>query len=472
MEAYFLSARLQRAPRVPMSELAAYLGRLTRSPAFKFFLIAFLVILLLVPMLLVASLVGERDGRAREVRADIARVWGGSQQLFGPLLIVPYTVRVVANDGERRIEQLAERRAVFTPEQLSITAEAATQVLHRGIYQAPVYTTKLRIAGRFPSPEIGDVVSDPQSVRWRDAILALGIGDVSGLKEAAVLKLDGQTEVPFLPSLGVPGVQASGIHAKLPAFAAAGQPGGAPTPAFTFQLDLVLAGSLALEFAPAARETRLAMTSDWPDPSFSGAFLPIERSLSATGFTARWTVPHLARSVPQAWTLADPGLDRFRPFYFGVQLFQPVGFYDLVMRAVKYDVLFVGLAFMGVFVLELSSPRRVHAVQYLFVGMALTFFYVLLLSLAEHIGFAVAYMVAATLTGGMLALYVARSLESRTQGLLMAAVFAVLYGLLYLILRLEDYALLAGAAVGFLTLTIVMFATLHVDWSGAERREA
>src|SRR5262249_32692257 len=152
--------------------------------------------------------------------------------------------------------------------------------------EAPVYTTKLRIAGRFASPDIGDVASDPQSVRWRDAILALGIADVSGLKEVAVLKLDGQTEVPFLPSLGVPGIQARGIHAKLPAFGTTGRPGGSP-PAFAFQLDLVLAGSLALEFAPAARETRLAMTADWPDPSFSGAFLPTERSLSATGFTAR-----------------------------------------------------------------------------------------------------------------------------------------------------------------------------------------
>jgi len=332
----------------------------------------------------------------------------------------------------------------------------------------------VRIAGRFPTPDIGDVVSEPQSVRWRDAILVLGISDVSGLKEAAVLKLNGQMEVPFLPSLGIPGAQLSGIHAKLPALGpAAQQPAtGEPTPAFTFQLDLVLAGSLSLEFAPAARESRLAMSSDWRDPSFSGAFLPTERSLSATGFTAAWTIPHLARSVPQAWSLSDQGIDRFRPYYFGVSLFQPVGFYDLVMRAVKYDVLFVALAFMAVFVLELSSRERVHPVQYLFVGMALTFFYVLLLSLAEHIGFAVAYLAAAAATGGMLAVYVAKSLRSRNQGLLMAAVFAALYGLLYLILRLEDYALLAGALVGFLTLTIVMFATLHVDWSGAERREA
>lgn len=213
------------------------------------------------------------------------------------------------------------------------------------------------------------------------------------------------------------------------------------------------------------------MTSDWPDPSFSGAFLPSDRSVSPGGFSAAWTVPHLARSVPQAWNLTEEGIDRFRPYYFGVSLFQPVGFYDLIMRAVKYDLLFVGLAFMAVFVLEIVSRVRVHPVQYLFVGVALTFFFVLLLSLAEHIGFATSYLAAATATGGMLAIYVARSLRGFAYGLIMAVVFAILYGLLYAILRLEDYALLAGALVGFVTLTIIMFATLNVDWSGGERHE-
>jgi inner membrane protein len=448
-----------------MSDLAASLGRLIRSPAFKFFLISFLILLIIIPMYLAANLVSERESRARQVRAEIGRVWGQAQQVLGPLLVLPYTVRVTTSDGDRRVEQSIERRAVFTPEQLDIKAETMTKVLHRGIYEAPVFTAKVHIAGRFLAPDIGDVVADPQSVRWHDAMLLVGLSDVSGLKESAVLKINEQTEVPFMPSLGVPGTPLNGIHAKLPAATAA----ATPTAAFAFQLDLVFAGSMSLEFAPAARVTRVSVTSDWPDPSFSGAFLPSDRTVSPAGFTATWTIPHLARSVPQAWSVPDEGIDRFRPYYFGVSLFQPVGFYDLIMRAVKYDLLFVGLAYMAVFVLEIFSRVRVHPVQYLFVGVALTLFYVLLLSLAEHIGFATSYLAAATATGGMLAIYVARSLRGYTYGLIMAVVLAILYGLLYAILRLEDYALLAGALVGFATLTIVMFATVDVDWSGGER---
>ena len=141
-------------------------------------------------------------------------------------------------------------------------------------------------------------------------------------------------------------------------------------------------------------------------------------------------------------------------------------FYDLVTRAAKYGVLFVALAFMAVFVLELLSGRRVHPVQYLFVGLAMIFFYVLLLSLAEHIGFAAAYVIAVGASGGMLSVYVGKALASLRQGAIMLGVLLVLYGLLYLILNLEDYALLAGAILGFVALTTVMFATLRVDWSG------
>ena len=458
-----------------MSDLAASLRRLIRSPAFKFFLISFLILLLLIPMFMVAGLVSEREGRAREVRSEIAKVWGQPQQLFGPFLVVPYTIRIEVREGDKLVERLQERRAVFTPEQLDIKTDAVSKVLHRGIYDAPVFTAKVGVSGRFLKPDIGDVVADAQSVRWRDAILVLGLSDVSGLKEAAVLKINEAIDIPFAPSLGIPlgpSNPLNGIHAKLSGAGPAvlPSPDAAPLP-FSFRLDLVFSGSASLQFAPAARETKVAMKSDWPDPSFSGAFLPVERSVSKTGFTAAWTVPHLARSVPQAWGLSEQGIDRFRPYQFGVSFFQPVGFYDLVTRAVKYAVLFVGLAFMAVFVLELLSHVPVHPVQYLFVGMALIFFYVLLLSLAEHIGFATAYWTAALATGTMLSVYVAKSLGDRRRGLIMAAVFVLLYGLLYFILRLEDYALLAGALVGFATLTIVMFATLKVDWSGREQKE-
>ena len=453
-----------------MEQLFSAIQGLVRSPAFKFFLVAFLILLLLVPLVLVFGLVHEREGRARQVQGEVARVWGAAQQLSGPFLVVPYTVRIEIVQGDKRIEQLQERRAVFLPEQLDVKAHAASKVLYRSIYEVAVYTARATLEGRFLAPDIADVASDVVSVRWADATFALGLTDVSGLKEAAVLRINDQREVPFAPSIGIPTINQSGIHVKL---AAAGDQilnaPDQPPKAFAFKLELVFGGSTSLEVAPVARETHMTMTSDWPHPSFSGAFLPTERSVRADGFSASWRVPHLARSVPSAWSLANAGIDRFRPHQFGVQLYQPVDFYNLVTRAAKYAVLFLSLAFMAVFVLELVAGRPMHPVQYLFAGLAMVFFYVLLLSLAEHIGFGRAYLVAAAACGGMLATYVGMALQSRMRGLMMLAVFGALYGLLYLILKLEDYALLAGALLGFAVLTVVMFATLRVDWSG--RRE-
>jgi inner membrane protein len=236
---------------------------------------------------------------------------------------------------------------------------------------------------------------------------------------------------------------------------------------FAFTLDLVFNGSVSLLAAPVARDTRVSLASDWPHPSFSGSFLPDERRIASSGFTASWKIPHLARSVPEAWSLSEAGLERLLPYAFGVRLVAPVDFYSLVNRAVKYAVLFVALAFMAVFCLELVSECQVHPVQYVFTGVALVFFYVLLLSFAEHLGFTLAYLLASIATAAMLASYVGAALGSVQQGLVMMIVFSITYAILYLVLQLEDYALLAGSIVGFIALTIVMFATLRVDWSGA-----
>ncbi|WP_295557172.1 cell envelope integrity protein CreD [uncultured Hyphomicrobium sp.] len=448
-----------------MSDVIRSAGRVARSPAFKFFLIAFLILILLIPLLIVAALVSEREGRSREVVSDVARTWGGTQQLSGPFVVVPYIVRIESKEGDKVIQTTQERRAVFLPEELSIAGDGRSNVLYRSIFDVNVYTAKLTIDGSFAVPDMADVDPNAVSVRWRDALFVLALSDVAGLKEAASLTVNGQETLPFSPSAGLPGIYTSGMHAKL-AGASSIIEGETPPKAFRFHADLHFSGSGALAFAPTARETKVALTSDWPHPSFTGAFLPIEREVKADGFSAKWRVPHLARSVPNGWMLSDGGLDRFQPHLFGVTFYQPVDFYDLVTRAVKYGILFLAVGFMGVFVLELLSEKRVHSVQYLFVGIAMVFFYVLLLSFAEHIGFTKAYLIASAATGGMLATYVAKALDNTRSGLLMAALFTLLYGFLYLILQLEDYALLAGALLGFGALTAVMFATLKVDWSG------
>jgi inner membrane protein len=459
-----------------VESLTAALGRLLGSPAFKFFLICGLILVLGIPLLIVWGLIGEREQRAAGVRQTVAQEWGGSQYIDGPLLIVPYTVKRVTAEGDKRIEEVVEKRAVFLPKSLKIGGKATTKVLHRSIYDVAVYTSLLDFEGSFAAPDIAEVAADAQSVRWRDAVLAVAVSDVSGLKEAASLSIDGSETLSFEPSIGVPAIRAGGIHVRLASaaklFAAPGAaPDAAPAGlnAFDFKFQLTLNGSSELTFAPVAQQTTVDLSSDWRDPSFMGAFLPNDRTIEATSFSARWQIPHLARSVPQSWTLGDQDLERMSPYAFGVRFIVPVDFYQLVSRAAKYATMFLATAFMAVFLLEIRSTRQVHPVQYLFVGLTMTFFYLLLLSLAEQIGFLWAYLIAALATGGMLSLYVARVQGNLNKGLVMAGVFFVLYGLLYLILQMEDYALLAGAIAGFVMLAVVMFSTLHVDWSGHKR---
>ena len=442
-------------------------GRIVRSPAFKFFLILLLIILLLVPLLLVNALIWDREQRAAGVREEVGRLWGPTQRVLGPFLVVPYTVRVFVGDGDRRVERIDERYAIFTPTALEVSGRTETTTLRRSIFEVPVYTANLKLFGSFATPRIEDVASETASVRWRDAKLVLAISGVAGLKEASALKIDGATDVPLAPSLGFKSGNLTGVHARL---AGAGpavvpQPPG-PLRPFTFTLELALKGSVALTVAPVARETRLALRSDWPHPSFTGAFLPDTREVTSAGFTAAWKIPHLARSVPEAWSTSEATLQRLEPYAFGVSMIAPVDFYSLVNRAAKYGIMFVAMAFMAVFCLELVAARPVHAVQYLFTGIALVFFYVLLLSLAEHLGFTMAYVLASLATGAMLAAYVGYAMASAARGFAMLAVFAVIYGMLYLILQLEDYALLAGAILGFVALAVVMFTTRRVDWSG------
>jgi inner membrane protein len=448
------------------------MGRVLRSPAFKFVLILVLIILLLVPLLLVYALIWERESRAQGVRREVGQLWGPEQRILGPFLVVPYTVRIETVQGEKRIEQIQERRAVFTPEALEVSGRADAKTLRRSIFEVPVYAARLKLSGRFAAPRMADVAAEVVAVRWRDTAFVLGLSGVAGLKEAAVLKIAGADDTPFAPSVGFPSTHLSGIHAKLAGAGTGAMPDpDQPPQPFAFTVDLTFNGSLALSVAPVARETRVSLSSDWPHPSFSGAFLPDDRQVASSGFTAAWKIPHLARSVPEAWSLAETGLERLQPYAFGVAMIDPVDFYSLVNRAAKYGIMFVALAFMAVFCLELASARRVHPVQYLFTGISLVFFYVLLLSLAEHLGFTHAYLAASAARGAMLALYVGAAMSSAIRGLVMLVVFAAIYGMLYLILQLEDYALLAGAIVGFVALAIVMFVTLRVDWSGGSARE-
>lgn len=439
--------------------------RLVRSPSFKFFLVAGLILLLLIPLGIIWYTVYEREGRAVSVRNEIAGTWGGPQRISGPYLLVPYTIKVLTREDDKDIERREDRLAVFLPDSVNVTGDTATEIRKRSIYEATVYTGKLHIDGRFSSPDIRLVHKDVAAVHWQDAIIALTISDVSGLKESASLMINGNKQIPFEPGVGLSNSAYSGINVRPFMNAKSEMP-----EAFSFSTDLSFKGSSSIDFDPVGRETKVSLKSDWPHPSFGGAFSPEKKEIHPSGFDASWGVTHLARSVPQSWSTSGVSdsevFSRFTNQSFGVNFYVPVDYYDLVNRATKYGVMFITVAFLGVFVLEMSSGKAVHPVQYIFVGLTMILFYVLLLSLSEHIGFMMAYVAASTATGGMLSLYVGKVLCDWRRGLIMLSVFLILYSLLYLILRLQDYALLAGAIAGFVMLTVTMFATLKVKWSG------
>jgi inner membrane protein len=437
------------------SKLVSWLS----SPSVKLFLIGALVLVLTIPLIMVYGILTERQSRAWSVESEIAGSWGGAQSLAGPFLILPFTSteRQVVDNQSRDVT--VKRYAVLLPETLKIEGQAKSDVLRRSLFDVTVYRAQLTLTGRFAAPELAGLVR-PETVLWDEAMLVLSVSDVRAFKDQVQLVIPGGKPLSFEPSAGPAGAGTgiSGIHLTLPAVTAKA--------GFDFTIPLTLNGSQSLGFAPAGRATEAELSSDWPHPSFTGAFLPDRREISGKGFSASWAVPHLARNVPQRFLLPDYGLNALDQASFGVRFYQPVDFYQLVERALKYAPFFIAAVFVVAFLLETLSGRRVHMAQYLFIGMAQVIFYLLLLAFSEQIGFTGAYALGAGATIGLVGLYAGIILKGVGRGLLMLVTLMAVYGLLYLLLRLEDYALLAGALAAFFLLAVTMFATLKVNWRG------
>ena len=229
-----------------------------------------------------------------------------------------------------------------------------------------------------------------------------------------------------------------------------------------FALQLDLAGTGRIGWVPLADENRVHLQSTWPHPSFDGDFLPRTRTVSASGFEAAWSVPSLSTQAQQQFV--QQGEQRRAPESFSVSLGNPVDVYRMTERATKYGMMFIVLTFAAFFVLEMVRRWRIHPMQYLMIGAALVLFFLLLLSIAEHLDFVWAYLVASAACIGLLAHYLRHVLGGWTPGLLMSGLLVALYGVLYGILISEDNALMMGSLLMFGVLAAIMVATRKVDW--------
>ncbi len=430
-------------------------SRVMRSPGLKFVLLSVLTILMAIPLFFIHLALSDREERAAGAIQDVAAGWGGPQTVAGPVLLVPYTVPVEATTATGAPIQTLERRvAVLLPENLGVKAYASEQTRWRGIFSVPVYRAAIDLHATFDKSALAGIARNGATILWNEAAISVLVSDPHGLADSVAMTVNGRT-VAFQPGSGMEDDGPAGIQAPLNL--------SGPDD-LTIDTHFALRGARELSFAPLGRRTTASLQSSWANPSFFGAFLPSERKVGKDGFTASWVVPYLARGFGQSFPTAGRAGNLLLTAASGVKFYQPVDHYQLVERSLKYAIMFIALAFLIFFVMETVSPKRLHAIQYALVGAAQVLFYLLLLSLSEHIGFKLAYGVASLATIALTSAYALSALANKARAAVLCVNLAGLYGLLYVILNAEDYALLIGSGLLFAALAATMFVTRKIDW--------
>jgi inner membrane protein len=414
-----------------------------------------LTILLLIPVTWIYSVVSERTERRNAAVREVSQTWGGAQLVAGPVLNIPYSVDWTDANGR---PQRTTAVASILPRDVTVAARLDPEVRHRGIFAAVVYHTTLAITGHFDRPDLSWLPTAPARIEWDHATVSVGLTDPKGVTRRSELTW-GATAIRFTGGATETSMFNGGIKAPVPI-----SPDDRDV---AFALTLDLNGTRDLRFATSAAETIVTLTSSWPHPSFIGR-LPEQRTTTRDGFTARWAITDMARPFSSRWSSTVSNRDAFQSQVadssFGVSLIEPVDIYHQAERAVKYALLFIVLTFLIFFLWEVFHAALLHPVQYAFVGFALCIFYLLLVSLSEHVRFDLAYTIAAIVTTLLIGAYARAVLRSLRPAFSVSAGLTALYGYLYLLLRLEDYALLAGSLGLFVVLALVMFVTRRMDW--------
>ena len=430
------------------------------SKLLRVLLIGFLILLLQIPIGMISGVIGEREATRDNAVREVTSSWGGNQSIVGPSITVPYlhhwTEQRTTGSQVESSTRTETRYATFLPETLRITGTTASEVRYRGIFQVLLYTLSLEVSGGFSRPDFSAWGTDAEDILWEQAYLSLGVSDSKGITDQAVLNWNGD-EFVFSPGSGDSSGAGPGIHVPLTQ-ALEGE-------AFDFSFPLALNGSEGVYFTPFGRETEVELTSDWPDPSFEGNWLPKERSVRADGFEATWSIPFLGRNYPQQWKTGSDFDEAINTSQFGVRFFVPIDNYRMGHRSVKYAPLFLVLTFITLWLFEILSGVRIHPLQYLLLGAGMSVFYLLELSLAEHIGFLAAYIAASSAIVLLIGSYSSVVLKSPTRASIVGSITAVLYGNLYILLRNQDYALLIGSIGLFVVIATVMYLTRKINFS-------
>ena len=429
-----------------------------QSTTFKLVGLGFLALLMLIPLGLVSDLRSEREARRMQAEETITDSWGGATRVSGPVLAVPHR-RVVITD---KVSSEVWTWWYLLPDKLEATAKIRVTERSKGIYRMPVYEADVALIGNFAAAAEQLPQGEGEMI-WAQAEILLPVTDPRGLRGLEANIAEGR-QIRFMPTARSVG--------GVPVFSTGAMPIDASQP-LSFRFDLKQAGTRLLDFVPTARTFVAKVNADWPDPDFFGSALPMAKPDSKPGtFAAQWQVLEYNRSFPSVWSDNDLNADALRLSAFGVRLYQSADVYQQNERSTKYGLLFIALTFGVFFLFETLQRLRVHPVQYLLIGTALATFYLVLLAASEHISFALAYLLGAAALVLIIGGYCSAVLRSWRRGFGIVLWLALLYGVLFVLITREDFALVMGSSVVLLLIAVTMFLTRKVDWYALGTGEA
>ena len=428
----------------------------------RMLVVGFLLLVLLIPLEFVKSLINERAYRQEEVVREINEKWGNEVLLSGPIVKIPYKViseekifNEKSNSYYTKTKESIET-AYFFPDKLNIISQVDTKPLNRSIYESVVYSAAIDVTGNFPIIDFSDTDVADENILWEKATVLLKTSNLKGIKTTPVVHLASEalSMTPQYSTEYLNTIQSNYIANAKEIFAA-------PLP---FSFDLKINGSESLKFLPIGKETDATMQSNWHSPSFDGNFLPEDtnKEISKDGFTASWRILQINRQFEQSFFGHLPDLSTSA---FGTKLIIPVDEYQKSERTAKYGFMVIGLTLLVFLLIQLVSKIYIHPFQYVMIGLALVMFYTLLISISEHSNFFNAYAIAAISVLVLITVYSRAILKGFKFPLLICASLASLYGFIYVIIQLENYALLVGSIGLFLILAIIMFASRRIDWN-------
>ena len=422
--------------------------------------VGFILLILLIPLSYVKDLIREREIRQSEVIQEINQKWGNEVILYGPILKIPYKTyreEKTFDDKTKTIVKTYEEimnHGYFLPKRLIIDSGVKSKQLERGIYESVVYTADVNMEGDFSQLDFSSKDVPKEDIIWDKATALFKTSNLKGIRNELMIQLN-NTEYTLKPNFDEQYISTleSGYIKNL----------NDPQSLSTFKLNLKINGSEGLRFIPIGAETTAHMTSDWHSPSFNGNYLPNDetKKISHNGFKADWKVLETNRQFGQQFFNNLPNLNKYA---FGTNLIIPINDYQKTERTSKYGLMIIGLTLLVFLLIQIISKIPIHPFQYFMIGLALVMFYTLLISISEHQNFLVAYVIAGISVVGLITTYSKTILKNKKFPLLIFGSLSALYAFIFVIIQLENYALLVGSIGLFIILAIIMFTSKKINW--------